>query len=187
MSTLILSISNLDQLQHGVTARHAFDCKGGTIGSEGANWLIDDRHHTVAAIHCEIRWLEGGFCVIDRCNRTYLNDSINSLGALPPRRLLEGDQLRIGAYRLHIQYALTHAQSLEDLFSPAPRVLDQLIADAPTQAWQPRHSAPHAAVEICSVFEPASGNDPLAALNAVPDARASEDNLLQRLIAGERP
>ena len=34
MNTVTLSITNLDQLQHDVIARHRFDCKGGTIGSD---------------------------------------------------------------------------------------------------------------------------------------------------------
>ena len=68
MSTLTLSITNLDQLQHNVTGRHQFDCTGGTIGSASATWRINDREQTVAPIHCEIRWIEGSFCVIDRFN-----------------------------------------------------------------------------------------------------------------------
>lgn len=84
MNTVTLSITNLDQLQHGVTARHLFDCKGGTIGSGRANWQINDRDQTVAPIHCEIRWIEGSFCVIDHCHRTYLNGSANSWGRFHP-------------------------------------------------------------------------------------------------------
>lgn len=136
MSILTLSITNLGQLRHDVTTRHRFDCKGGTIGSGQASWL-NDRNQTIAPIHCEIRWIEGSFCVIDHCHRTYLNDSATSLGALPPRRLLEGDQLRIGVYRLRVQYAQDHAsgRSLEDLFNPERRVLDRLIAEQPVNPW----------------------------------------------------
>lgn len=145
MNTVTLSITNLDQLQHGVTARHLFDCKGGTIGSGRANWQINDRDQTVAPIHCEIRWIEGSFCVIDHCHRTYLNGSANSLGPLPPRRLVEGDQLLIGTYRLQVQYTQDQActRSLEDLFNPDPRVLDRLIAEAPAPAWPAQPSAPN--------------------------------------------
>lgn len=96
MNTLTVSIINLDQLRHGVIARHRFDCKGGTIGSGQTSWQLDDPNQSVAPIHCEIRWIEGSFCVIDHCQRTYLNGSATSLGAYPPRRLLEGDQLRVG-------------------------------------------------------------------------------------------
>jgi len=189
MNSVTLSITNLDQLQHGVTARHLFDCKGGTIGSGRANWQINDRDQTVAPIHCEIRWIEGSFCVIDHCQRTYLNGSATSLGAYPPRRLLEGDQLRVGAYRLQVQYAQDQActRSLEDLFNPDRRVLDRLIAEEPATPWPTKPSAPQPAVEICSVFKAAMGTDPLAALDAAADAEALRECPLQRLIAGEHP
>lgn len=184
MSSLTLSVINLDQLQHSVTARHRFDRTGGTIGSEAATWLLTDREQSVAPIHCEIRWLEGSFCVIDHCNRTYLNDSSVSLGKRPARRLVEGDQLRVGSYRLLVQCAHADAR-LEALFTPEHSVLDRLLAETPAQAWQPSPAAPQAATEICSVFNCDTGKDPLAALDAVAVARPSSRNPLQRLIAGE--
>ncbi|NWL08398.1 FHA domain-containing protein [Pseudomonas hunanensis] len=189
MSTLTLSIINLGQLRHDMTARHRFDCKGGTIGSRRANWWLNDRDQAVAPIHCEIRWIEGSFCVIDHCHRTYMNDSSVCLGSLPPRRLMEGDQLRIGAYRLQVQYAqdpaCTHA--LEDLFNPDRRVLDRLVAEAPISPWQAKPTPSQPVAEICSVFGTDMGNDPLAALEAAACVATSPENPLQRLIAGERP
>ncbi|AOX08926.1 hypothetical protein Q5O_11215 [Pseudomonas putida JB] len=189
MSTVTLSITNLDQLQHGVTARYLFDCKGGTIGSGRANWRINDRDQAVAPIHCEIRWIEGSFCVIDHCHRTYVNGSANSLGPLPPRRLVEGDQLLIGAYRLQVQYSQGQActRSLEDLFNPEPRMLDRLLAEGPAPACPAQPSTPQPAVEICSVFKAAMGNDPLAALDAADGEGALRESPLQRLIAGAYP
>jgi len=184
MSTLILSISNLDQLQHNVTARHEFDRAGGTVGSARTTWLINDREQGVAPVHCEIRWIEGGFCVIDRCERTYLNDNLDSLGPLSARRLLEGDQLRVGAYRLLVQLSQADARSLEELFHSDLRVLDRLILDAPAQRWLHKPTAAPEVAEICSVFDPGMGNDPLAALEAV--TRPVQENPLDRLIAGER-
>ncbi|MDM3886570.1 FHA domain-containing protein [Pseudomonas sp. BCRC 81390] len=184
MSSLTLSVINLDQLQHSVTARHRFERTGGTIGSEAATWLLTDREQSVAPIHCEIRWLEGSFCVIDHCNRTYLNDSSVSLGKRPARRLVEGDQLRVGNYRLLVQCAHADAR-LDALFTPDHSVLDQLLAETSAQAWQPSPAAPQAASEICSVFSCDTGKDPLAALDAVAVTRPSSENPLQRLIAGE--
>ncbi|MNP05157.1 hypothetical protein D3C76_971020 [compost metagenome] len=158
---------------------------GGTIGSAGATWLINDRERTVAPIHCEIRWIEGSFCVIDRCQRTYLNDSLDSLRALSARRLREGDRLRIGAYLLQAQLSQADVRSLADLISPEQRTLDQWLADRPAQAWQPALATSEVAVEICSVFERGMGNDPLAALDTVTGP--AQENALERLIAGERP
>lgn len=186
MSILTLSIINLDQVLHTVTARHPFNCAGGTIGSLGADWLLDDREHSVATLHCEIRWIEGSFCVIDRCDRTYLNDNEACLGAHSPRRLREGDRLRIGGYRLLVQCTDADTRSLEDLFSPDRRLLDQWIVEAHTEGWHPGARPTQAPPEIHSAFEPAMGNDPLAALDAVAAAEPSQGDLLQRLIAGER-
>ncbi|MBJ9978453.1 FHA domain-containing protein [Pseudomonas sp. S75] len=183
MSTLILSITNLDQLQHNVTARHEFDRSGGTVGSAGATWLIDDREHGVAPIHCEIRWIEGSFCVIDRCERTYLNDNLESLRARSPRRLREGDRLDVGAYRLLAELSHADSRSLEELFNADLRVLDRLILDTPAQLWLPKPTATAEVFEICSVFDPGMGNDPLAALEAVP--RPLQESPVDRLIAGE--
>jgi len=185
MSTLILSIINLDQLQHNVTARHQFDCTGGTIGSAGATWLINDREQTVAPVHCEIRWIEGSFCVIDRSQRTYLNDSHDSLGSLAPRRLLDGDQLRIGAYRLQVQLSQADARSLEDLFSPEQRTLDHWLVEVPVNARQPTSGTTQVVADICSAFASGIGNDPLAALDNATGP--TQPSALEQLIAGERP
>ncbi|QXH37470.1 FHA domain-containing protein [Pseudomonas muyukensis] len=187
MSLLTLSITNLGQLKHNVTARHQFDYSGGTIGSAGATWLIDDREQTVAPIHCEIRWIEGDFCVIDCCQRTYLNDNFDSVGPLNTRRLLEGDQLRIGALRLLAQRSQADVRSLEDLFNPDQRSLDHWLLDAPAEAWQTASTAREVAVEICSVFDPGIGNDPLAALDAVAVTGTGQVDLLQSLEAGAHP
>ncbi|MBH3460526.1 MULTISPECIES: FHA domain-containing protein [Pseudomonas] len=185
MSTLTLSIINLEQLPHDVTVRHQFDCAGGTIGSAEATWRINDREGSVAPIHCEIRWLEGSFCVIDLCQRTYLNDSLDSLESLTARRLLDDDRLRIGALRLLVQLSHTDVRSLEDLFSPEQRTLDQWLLDVPAQSWQSVCATREAAIEICSAFEPGVGSDPLAALDTVTGP--AQQNSLESLIAGKHP
>ncbi|MEN5300968.1 FHA domain-containing protein [Pseudomonas sp. TWI628] len=185
MNTLTLSIINLGQLQLVDTARHLFDSTGGTIGSAGATWLINDRERTVASIHCEIRWIEGSFCVIDRCQCTYLNDSLDSLGPHTARRLREGDRLRIGAYRLQVQLSRADVRALADLFNPGQTTFDQWLLDSPAATWQPVSSTSQFVAEICSVFEPGMGPDPLAALDAVSGPAQAPH--LERLIAGERP
>ncbi|MBK5011302.1 FHA domain-containing protein [Pseudomonas sp. S60] len=185
MSTLTLSITNLDQLQHNVTARHQFDRTGGTLGSAGATWRINDREQIIAPIHCEIRWIEGSFCVIDCCQRTYLNDSYDSLGSLAPRRLLEGDQLRVGTYRLQVQFTRADARSVEDLFRFEQRTLDHWLLEAPANPWQPTSGAKHVVADICTAFAPGIGNDPLAALDTATGA--AQESPLEHLIAGERP
>lgn len=188
MNTLTLSISNLDQLQHGVTARHQFDRNGGTVGSENTDWLMVDRDRRVQPLHCEIRWLEAGFCIIDRCEQTFLNESLRSLGQRSPVRLQEGDQLRIGAFRLQVHYTQDHASdpSLEELFTPGRRVLDALLADEFANARQTEVTSIQTPVDICSAFNPGIGHDPLAALDATLRTVIGEQNALQQLFKGEK-
>ncbi|WP_060478000.1 MULTISPECIES: FHA domain-containing protein [Pseudomonas] len=185
MSTLTLVIANLDQLQHNVTARHQFDRTGGSIGSGAVTWRINDREQTVAQIHCEIRWIEESFCVIDHCQRTYLNDSLDSLGSLAPRRLVDGDRLHVGAYRLQVQLSHSDARALEDLFSGGRRTLNQWLLDTPPNTSQPASAVKHVVADICSAFASGVGNDPLAALESA--TAATQQNPLEQLIAGARP
>lgn len=166
MNTVTLNIANLDALQHGVRTRHQFDRKGGTIGSQGADWLLEDRDRRIAPIHCEIRWLEGSFCAIDRCNRTYLNHGSPSLGESTPVRLREGDQLQIGGYRLQVHYLADRLgeRGLETLFTPARGVLETLIADVVADPFDISHAP--APADIREAFAKSLGHDPLAALDA---------------------
>lgn len=186
MNTLTLSIDNLEQLQHGVTARHQFNRSGGTVGSQNADWLIIDRDRHVQPIHCEIRWLEAGFCIIDRCNQTFLNDSLLSLGQRSAVRLQEGDRLRIGAYRVQVHYTRdqTPDHALEELFTPGRRVLDALVAEVGAGPWQAEVPGTQPCVDICSAFDPGIGHDPLAALDAAFQPEAGEASGLQGLISG---
>ncbi|NIF28996.1 FHA domain-containing protein [Pantoea sp. Tr-811] len=186
MSTMTLSIINLGQVPQTVTARRLFASTGGTIGSNGADWLLDDRKNGVAPVHCEIRWTEGSFCVVDHCQRTYLNGSDVSLDLHYPTRLNEGDQLRIGAYRLHVRCATGETQPLEGLFNLDLRLLDEWIEHAHAQPWQPEAGPAQAFPEVCSAFAPTPGNDPLVALDAQVTATPSQRDPLQGLTAGER-
>ncbi|MCX2890164.1 FHA domain-containing protein [Pseudomonas sp. DCB_BI] len=186
MSTLTLNISNLDCLEPDVVARHQFDSAGGTIGSAAVTWQINDRERTIAPIHCEIRWIEGGFCVIDHCNRTYLNSSILSLGFRSARRLVEGDQLHVGACRLQVRLARADTRSLPDLFAPGPRLIDRLIADVPAETCPAKPPATQVAVDICSIFGTPTDKDPLVALDAKSAAVWTPENSLPGLIPGDR-
>ncbi len=185
MNTLTLNIANLEALKHGVLSRHQFDCKGGTIGSQGADWLIADCDQRIQPLHCEIRWLEGSFCAIDCCNQTYLNHSQLSLGQHTPVRLQDGDQLRIGAYRLQVHYQPDQmsSPSLEALFMSGQKVLDALVANT----WHSEMEVPDspAVTDICEAFASGIGHDPLAALSAKRHTEPRQENDLQRLLMGK--
>lgn len=170
MNTLTLIIANLETLQHGALARHLFGRSGGTVGSEGADWQIVDRERRIHSIHCEIRWLEGSFCVIDRCNQTFLNNSPLSLGESGPVRLQEGDQLRIGTCRLQVRHDLGQlgSQPLESMFTAGQLGLGPWLESAPASALETAVAV--VPIDICAAFAQELGHDPLAALNIRPPA-----------------
>ena len=99
---LSLVVDNPQALQKGSQPRRRFDTAGGTIGAHGADWILHDRSGRVQPIHCEIRYEDGCYFVIDRCGQTRMNDQMRSLGALVSARLREGDILHVGPYRLTV-------------------------------------------------------------------------------------
>ena len=70
---LTLVINNPAQLLHGYLPLHRFGPQGGSIGSAAVDWRLEDRHNSVRPNHCDIRVIEGRFCVIDRSGSTYAN------------------------------------------------------------------------------------------------------------------
>ncbi|WP_028696504.1 FHA domain-containing protein [Pseudomonas cremoricolorata] len=186
MSHLILSIVNLDQLLPTAIARHSFGRIGGTIGSAGTTWLLDDREHTIAPVHCEIRWIEGGFCVIDCCQRTYLNDSTLPLNGWSAMRLAEGDQLRIGAYRIRVQRSPNAALALDDVFDPNLRGIDTLIGGWPEHV-QPAQEHACLVSDLRAFLEPGPDSDPLAAMHGLKGQEVWPVDALERLLDGEHP
>lgn len=187
MSTLTLTITNLEALEQGVALWHQFNRKGGTIGSLNAHWRMNDRDRRVQPIHCEIRWQEGCFCVIDLCNQTYLNGSRTSLGNDAPTKLIDGDELYIGAYRLRVRHQPNSARdrSLEALLASGQSTLDALIREGASMVLEAPNELP--IIDICDVFNSTLGRAPLAALDRSQNVKPEHGNSLQRLLTGERP
>lgn len=187
MSTLTLSILNLDALVHGVTASHTFAPPGGSIGSGAADWWLIDRDQGIAALHCEIRWMEGRFCILDHSQRTFLNEATCTLGLWPPCTLQEGDVLGIGGYRIRVrQQVEAHPPAdVETLLNAGHTTLQALLPDLPRCATRPPRV--QVALDICSAFDPEPSPDPVVALEREPRKRAAQLDTLHRLIAGERP
>ncbi|WP_322088396.1 type VI secretion system-associated FHA domain protein TagH [Burkholderia sp. BCC1999] len=99
---LALVVANPEALQQGTAPRYSFDAAGGTIGSQGANWLLHDRAGRVQSQHCEIRFEDGGYLVIDRSGYTQLNEQTRPLGLHASARLRDADTLHVGPYRLAV-------------------------------------------------------------------------------------
>lgn len=176
---LTLVINNPAQLLHGYLPLHRFGPLGGSIGSAAADWCLEDRHNSVQPNHCEIRVVEGRFCVIDRSGSTYANGHDLPLGRNVAVSLNDGDLLQIGAYRVAVQLG-EHA--------PGQRSLDELLTGHPEgmQAWHledlPRLPLPDSRPATCPEFERlcqpmnlTEQGDPLRAMNEAPPPKPLAD------------
>ena len=98
---LTLCVLNPQTLLHGSEPQHRFDKAGGTLGTQGT-WRLHDREGRMLPVHCEIRWHEGHFCIIDHSAKSYMNGSDTALPSGTPIRLRHNDRLRIGDYQIAI-------------------------------------------------------------------------------------
>ncbi|MDE1168112.1 MAG: type VI secretion system lipoprotein TssJ [Pseudomonas sp.] len=125
-SRMTLVVRNPEHLMHGCTANRQFDHAGGSIGSTACDWLLDDRQHAIHPLHCEIRLVEGRFCVIDLCGQTRLNGHDLAIGRNTTVKLNDGDSLHVGAYTLNV-YLQQDRAGTDDL---AHRYLSQHAVSA---------------------------------------------------------
>ena len=174
---LTLVINNPAQLLHGYLPLHRFGPQGGSIGSAAADWRLEDRQNSVRPNHCEIRVVEGRFCVIDHSGSTYANGHDLPLGRNVAVSLNDGDLLQIGAYRVAVQLGEHVPRSLDELFTGQPEGL---------QAWHlddlPALPLPDPQPATCPEFERlcqpvnlAEQGDPLRALRAAPRSKQSPE------------
>ncbi|MDW9227898.1 hypothetical protein C7S15_2474 [Burkholderia cepacia] len=181
---LALVVANPEALQQGTAPRYSFDPAGGTIGSQGASWLLHDRVGRVKPQHCEIRFEDGGYLVIDRSGYTRLNEQTRSLGLHASARLRDADTLHVGPYRLTVhldeeQHALPDPSrvlaqhGVEELMRLPNDYLDTL----PTEASEGQHSV--TSNPDCAAFQalsepprPQGQLDPLHALDLVAQRSA---------------
>jgi predicted component of type VI protein secretion system len=176
---LTLAVSNPAQLLLGCLATHRFDHNGGTLGSQGATWCLNDRQHRVRSVHCEIQWIEGAFCVKDRSAHTHMNGNDRPLGLGVTARLNEGDSLQVGAYRLTVHLHGEDTVTSGDRRHLSQRSLAELL-DASTSLMGdldgpavPIHGVDDNLVidrsgfhELCRPLGQPTERDPLAALEA---------------------
>ncbi len=176
---LSLVVENPQVLQQGSQPRHSFGINGGTIGSQGANWALLDRHGRVRPQHCEIRHEDGGFLVIDRCGETTINDQTQPLGLNASARLRNGDKLHIGPYRIavHLDNELhylpdperTLAEHDVSEFTHLPTDYLDALPDAEPEDFNAQHQQPPGWAEFQALAEPPPPQgllDPLKALDA---------------------
>lgn len=162
---LTLVISNPGILMHGCTASHRFTRQGGTLGSQQCDWQLLDRARRIHPLHCEIRWREESFCVIDHSGQTYMNGSDLSLAPGTHVRLRGEDHLQIGDYLIiaHMDEAEGHAgkrhlslRSLSELLNGEQCPLEELTRPCPVLTTEAIDTSPDNPKDL----------DPLTALEA---------------------
>lgn len=100
--SLTLTVLNPETLLQGSEPQHRIDKAGGTLGTQ-ATWRLHDREDRILPLHCEIRWHEGHFCIIDHSSKSYMNGSDTALLSGTPIRLKHNDRLQIGDYQIAIR------------------------------------------------------------------------------------
>ncbi|MFW5444504.1 MAG: type VI secretion system-associated FHA domain protein TagH [Methylococcaceae bacterium] len=122
--SLVFHIMNPANIEGGTLPQYSFDHLGGTIGSQGANWLLNDYTGNISPIHAEIRVEHNQFCLIDRSGRTYLNGHTDPMGLNRIVQLTDGDQLLMGKYKIQVQF---HDGSYRHIGRPQDHAIAELL------------------------------------------------------------
>lgn len=101
---LKLTVTNPETMRSGASIEHSFGSRGGSIGTAGNDtWRLSAYRTGVVPGHAEVRLIDGGFCLIDRSGRTYINSATQPVGRGCRARLKPGDLVSIGRYRLRAE------------------------------------------------------------------------------------
>ena len=78
-----------------------FDAEGGTIGRSFDNdWVLPDPDHYISGKHATVDFQSGAYYLADiSTNGVYVNDADEPLGRGNPRRLFDGDRIRMGDFK----------------------------------------------------------------------------------------
>lgn len=101
--TLVLTITNVESLENGVSTRLTLDRHGAVIGrSPHADWSLPDPKSYVSSTHCEIDFRDGAYLLVDKStNGTFLNGGQGRMAS--PHPIADGDVILIGHYQIAAQ------------------------------------------------------------------------------------
>jgi len=159
-------------------AVHEFDERGGTIGRSLDNdWILPDPDRYISGRHATIDFKGGSYYLADvSTNGVYMNGEREPLGRGNPRRLFNGDHLRMGEFEVVV--AIDRGESIA-----MPLEGEQTELPEPIGFGVPEVSA-RSGVQLLDEDELASAPDfmsalletetptPLAAVMVAPAARA---------------
>jgi type VI secretion system protein len=113
----------------GERSTATFGASGGRIGRSADNdWVLPDPQRYVSAHHARIHYREGEYLLEDTStNGTFLNDDDRPISKLGPRRLQNGDLLRVGDYQLVVAIdAPSASEAGAGTTDPVPTRIDVL-------------------------------------------------------------
>jgi type VI secretion system protein ImpI len=107
LSTDELTLTMLNPPVAGTATDFRFGRKGGSIGSAGSDsWRLSAHRTGAVPGHAEVRFADGGYCLIDRSGRTYINSASQPIGRGRRARLQQGDTIAIGVYRMRAEFGV---------------------------------------------------------------------------------
>ncbi len=104
---------------------------GGTIGRSLQNdWILPDPDRYISGKHAAIDYKGGIYYLVDlSTNGVYVNDEHEPIGQGNPRRLFDGDRLRLGDFEIDV--SIDHGESivmpLEGEQTVIPEPLEQIV------------------------------------------------------------
>ena len=112
---------------------HTFREDGGTIGRSLRNdWILPDADKYISGNHATIDYQSGAFYLADiSTNGVYINEADEPLGKGNPRRLFDGDRLRMGDFEMvvHLDEGEDLAMPPEPPVSVVPDHIEQLVPE----------------------------------------------------------
>jgi predicted component of type VI protein secretion system len=110
-----------------------FNAEGGTIGRSLDNdWILPDPDHYISGKHATVDFQSGAYYLADiSTNGVYVNDADEPLGRGNPRRLFDGDRIRMGDFKFVV--TLDEGQDLAMQADPPASVMpdhaEQLVPE----------------------------------------------------------
>ncbi len=164
---LKLTVTNPAGLGRGTAVEHCFGINGGSIGTAtNDTWQLSPHRTGAVAGHAEVRFVDSGFCLIDRSGRTFINSASQPVGRGRRARLSHGDIVGIGRYQIRAELRGTEAsQMLEE--AEDDRLINGEIAELV------RFSGGEDALEI---REPLEGFAPIGGISTNNDPLSQWEN-----------
>jgi predicted component of type VI protein secretion system len=111
-----------------------FSADGGTIGRALQNdWILPDRDRFISGRHATVDFRSGAWYLADTStNGVYINDEEEPLGRRHPRRLFDGDRLRMGDFLMAV--GIDEGEDLDIPavpLQPAPNHLELMVPEEP--------------------------------------------------------